>query len=70
MDMESITLKVQGMTCGGCVASVERVLRGLDGVAKVGVSLERGEAAVEFDRARVSVEDLRGAIEDAGYDVA
>ena len=67
--MDSIKLKVQGMTCGGCVASVERVLKALDGVGNVDVSLERGEAAVEYDGARVTAEDLTAAIEDAGYDV-
>ena len=67
--MDSITLKVKGMTCSGCVAAVERVLGALDGVAKVAVSLERGEAAVEFDRKRVAESDLSAAIEDAGYEV-
>ena len=68
--METTTIKVKGMTCGGCVASVERVLRGLDGVGEVSVSLENGEAKVEFDRERVKPEALRSAIEDAGYDAA
>ena len=68
--MESTTIKVQGMTCGGCVASVERVLRALEGVGKVDVSLERAQATVEFDATRVKLGDLHAAIEDAGYDVA
>jgi copper chaperone len=68
--METTTIKVKGMTCGGCVASVERVLRGLDGVGEVSVSLENAEAEVEFDRERVKPEALRSAIEDAGYDAA
>ncbi len=67
--MDSVRLKVQGMTCGGCVASVERVLKALDGVGKVDVSLDRGEATVEYDRARVTRDALTAAIEDAGYDV-
>ena len=67
--MESIKLKVKGMTCDGCVASVERVLKALDGVGRVDVSLAREEAAVEFDGTRISREELAGAIEDAGYDV-
>jgi copper chaperone len=67
--METITMKVNGMTCGGCVASVERVLRELDGVQKVDVSLEKGEASVAFDADRVRQDELRSAIEDAGYDV-
>ena len=68
--MNTTTINVKGMTCSGCVASVERVLHALDGVGKVDVSLERGEATVEFDATRVKLEDLHAAIEDAGYDVA
>ena len=67
--MQSVTMKVKGMTCGGCVAAVERVLRERDGVGKVAVSLEHGEATVEYAPERVQVNDLREAIEDAGYDV-
>ena len=65
--MQSV-IKVKGMTCGGCVASVERVLRALDGVDKVDVSLERGEATVQYEPGRVDVSKLRAAIEDAGFD--
>ena len=68
--MDRITIGVKGMTCGGCVASVQRVLKALDGVAEVDVSLTDAEATVAFDRARVSENELRSAIEDAGYDVA
>jgi copper chaperone len=46
------------------------VLRELEGVAKVDVSLDNAQAIVEFDPGRVTVEDLRSAIEDAGYDAA
>ena len=68
--MESTTIGVKGMTCGGCVASVERVLRELEGVAKAHVSLDTAQVTVEFDAGRVTVDDLRAAIEDAGYDPA
>ena len=68
--METTTIKVEGMTCAGCVGAVERVLRALDGVSKVSVSLEKGEATVEFEGSRVRREDMHAAIEDAGYDAA
>ena len=57
------------MTCGGCVASVERVLKALEGVEKVNVSLDDARATVAYDKARVAESDLRAAFEDAGYDV-
>ena len=67
--MESITLKVKGMTCGGCVAAVQRVLRDLDGVTRAEVSLAAGEAKVDYEASRLQACDLEAAIEDAGYEV-
>ena len=37
--MEQTTLTIGGMTCGGCVATVTRVLRAVPGVASAEVSL-------------------------------
>jgi copper chaperone len=68
--MTTVTLKVEGMTCGGCVASVTRVLRTVPGVDDVAVTLRPGEARVDFDPARTDVAALKAAIEGAGYDVA
>ena len=68
--MESITLNVQGMTCGGCVASVTRVLKAVPGVAEVAVTLQPGVANVTFDPARTQPMALRAAIEGAGFEVA
>jgi copper chaperone len=68
MTMESLRLKVQGMTCMGCVASVTRVLKEVPGVSEVAVSLENAEASVEFDSSRTNRESLRAAIEAAGFD--
>jgi copper chaperone len=67
--MESITIPIEGMTCGGCVANVERVLKAIDGVRGVNVSLDPGQAVVEFVPGRVDAAHLRSAIEDAGYEV-
>ena len=67
--MQTVTLGVQGMTCGGCVRSVTNVLKGVEGVSKADVSLEQQRAQVEFDPQMVKVEQLKRAIEDAGYEV-
>ena len=68
--METVTLNVKGMSCQGCVGSVTRVLKGTPGVASVDVQLDAGRAEVTYDAAQASVDDLKRAIEDAGYDVA
>jgi len=67
--METITMSVKGMSCGGCVASVTRVLKAVPGVAEVNVTLNPGAAKVTFDPARTAAPALRSAVEDAGYDV-
>jgi copper chaperone len=70
MTMESVTIKVEGMTCGGCVASVTRVLKAIPGVDDVAVTLDPGAAKVAYDPARTGMAALRAAIEGAGFDVA
>jgi copper chaperone len=68
--MQTVTLKINGMTCTGCVRSVKKVLEGVQGVRNVAVSLERGEATVELDRAPGdALTALKAAVSDAGYEV-
>lgn len=68
--MENITLNVQGMTCGGCVNSVKRVLSPIPGVSQVDVVLETGKVSVSYDAAQASPTQFKEAIRDAGYQVA
>lgn len=65
--MKTITLNVEGMHCGGCVKSIERVLTELDGVQSADVQLE-GKATITFDENRVNVAQLIKVIENAGFD--
>jgi copper chaperone len=67
--MTHTTLEIEGMTCGGCVASVTRVLMGLPGVTSAQVSLEKSQAVVEHDPITAPVPALRLAVEDAGFTV-
>ena len=57
------------MTCGGCVNSVKTVLEKLPGVDQVDVSLDNAEAVIQHDAVQISVEQLKAAISDAGFDV-
>jgi copper chaperone len=63
----TITLNVDGMTCGGCVQSVTNVLKGVGGVTGVAVTLEPGRAVVETDGS-VDAARLIQTVEAAGYD--
>jgi copper chaperone len=68
--METLDLKIEGMTCGGCVKSVTRVLTGVAGVSSADVSLEKGRARVTYDPARTGAEAMKQAVERAGYKAA
>jgi len=67
--METVVLKVKGMTCMGCVRSVKNVLEPIPGVAEVDIALDRGEVAVRYDPAKAGADEFRAAIQDAGYEV-
>jgi copper chaperone CopZ len=66
--METVELKVEGMTCQGCVSSVTRTLSGVPGVQKVEVSLADSRATVTYDPAKAGPAELRRAVENAGYE--
>jgi len=68
--MQTVTLGISGMTCGGCVRSVTNVLKALDGVAKAEVSLEKNNAVVNYDPAKVAIEQLKRSVVEAGFEVA
>src|SRR5688500_204242 len=62
-----ITFPVTGMTCASCVRRVEKALTKLPGVAEASVNLATEKAKVAFDPASVTTEQLRAAVEKAGY---
>ena len=68
--MQTLTLKIDGMTCGGCVKSVTKVLENLEGVEKAEVSLENADAIISFDESKIQPAALIEAVEDAGFDAA
>jgi copper chaperone len=68
--MENIVIGIVGMSCQNCVKGIAAVLQALPGVERVEVSLAAGQASVTFDAGRLTVAQLRDAIESAGFDVS
>jgi copper chaperone len=65
--MKTITLNVEGMSCGHCVNSVETALKEIGASGKV--DLESKKVQVEFDEAALSETAIKEAIEEQGYDI-
>jgi len=60
-------LAIEGMTCASCVARVEKKLTRLPGVTEASVNLATEKARVSYDPASVTLPQLVGAVESAGY---
>ena len=68
--MASINLNVEGITCGGCEKSIRNALLSNAGVSAATASHETGVVAIEYDDSKIQQEQLKQAIEAAGFDVA
>ena len=60
-------IKVSGMTCQACAISVQKSLEKTKGVQHAEVSSDKGVASVTYDDAQVNEQQLRDAINKAGF---
>ncbi len=67
--MIQTVLNVEGMSCSHCVNAVTKAVTALDGVSGVNVNLEGKTVTVDYDADQVSLESIKEAIEEEGYDV-
>lgn len=67
--MKQTTYKVPGMSCEHCKRAISLSLEDLDGIKNVDIDLSAKTVKIEFDETKVEEENLKEAIEDAGYDI-
>lgn len=63
------TIPVIGMACSVCAANVERKLNSLEGINSATVSLAGRAALVDYDPEKITLEDMKREISNAGYDL-
>ena len=61
-------ISVEGMTCSGCEVHVERAVKTLDGVVRVNAEQQKSTVNVEFEKGKVTIDDIVEAINKAGYE--
>lgn len=59
-------MQVEGMTCGGCAASVKRAVQSVDGAAEVNVDLNSKTVRVNTV---ADIDTIKSAVMSAGYPV-
>ena len=67
--MENIELRIEGMHCTGCSTRLQKVLSNLDGVSRAEVSFEKGMANIEFNKEIITLDEIKNAIVDSGFEV-
>ncbi|KAL6091120.1 hypothetical protein STEG23_037845, partial [Scotinomys teguina] len=68
MDVNSVTIAVEGMTCISCVRTIEQKIGKANGVHHIKVSLEEKSATIIFDPKLQTPKTLQEAIDDMGFD--
>ena len=67
---KTVTIKVEGMKCSKCSASVSKALKATEGVQEAQVSSENGEAVIKYDDQKLSEAKLREVINSTGFKAA
>ena len=67
---KTTTIRVEGMKCNQCSASVAKALKATDGVQEAVISSEKGEAVITYDDEKVTEAKLREVINSTGFKAA
>ncbi|WP_394261887.1 heavy-metal-associated domain-containing protein [Moraxella boevrei] len=69
MSVQTLTFGIDGMTCIGCVNSVNKAVTAVNGVVNCKASLDNANVTITFDDELTSADVLKEVVEDAGYDI-
>jgi copper ion binding protein len=65
--MKHENYKVEGMTCSGCERTVSKVVSNIEGVASAKADANAKSLKVEFDPAKVTIDQIKEAVNKVGY---
>lgn len=66
-NIQKLEFKISGMTCNSCAEHVNHEVNKLTGIINSNSSFENGNAIVEFDNSKTSVDEIIKAINSTGY---
>ena len=65
--MDTLTLKLRGMSCASCANSIEKAIRSTPGVSEANVNFGVEQATVTYDPRKTNIEKIQDAVAAAGY---
>ena len=66
--MQSIKLRINGMTCAACAQASERAVKKLSGIEEASVNFSTEKLSVTFDETSLGVDEIKSAVAKAGYE--
>ncbi len=68
--METINVKINGMSCGHCTNFVKTTVEELNGIKSCEVDLETANAQITYDATQIKPQAIKEAINDTHFEVA
>jgi len=65
--MDTLTLKLRGMSCASCANSIQEAIQSVPGVSDVNVNFGAEQATVQYDPQKTTLEAIQDAVDAAGY---
>ncbi|MBW4679378.1 MAG: heavy metal translocating P-type ATPase [Microcoleus vaginatus WJT46-NPBG5] len=65
--MDTITLKLRGMSCASCASAIEEAIKSVPGVVECQVNFAMEQTRVQYDSTQTALEEIQQAVDDAGY---
>ncbi|MBD2103061.1 heavy metal translocating P-type ATPase [Leptolyngbya sp. FACHB-261] len=65
--MDTLTLKLRGMSCASCAANIEQALQSVPGVVGCTVNFAAEQASIEYDSRKTGLDEIQHAVDEAGY---
>ncbi|HEY9725791.1 MAG TPA: heavy metal translocating P-type ATPase, partial [Chroococcales cyanobacterium] len=65
--MDTLTLKLRGMSCASCASNIEQAIRDVPGVSECNVNFGMEQATVSYDPQKTNLEQIQHAVDEAGY---
>ena len=67
INMESMILKIEGMSCAACAKNIERITKKLEGVTESNVNFATENLRISFDPEKIKISGIKSAISKAGF---
>jgi mercuric ion transport protein len=68
-NIQTINLEIKGMTCTSCEEHINHSVNQLIGIVNIKSSYENGNAEIEFDNSKTTIEEIEKAVNSTGYSV-